>query len=323
MALIPESMHAAYAEAVQQLAQVMADPDGPYGRNPKPGFRRGIDAYKNANFLRALTNAMFGYHDRFGVYPDMVHPKGFNEFIFRHKFFGSIKIPETGNKLRTGQFIPEALRSRLRCPPLIWHADTPQLPRNERIAPGRYYLKANHGSGLFRAIDFPLAASDRAALEALAKTWLKQIYGLQDGEWWYASIPRRIMLEADVCDGKPSVSWNVYVIRGQIGCIELFDKNADPMQVTWLDADFNPDALQMDTLERVKDPVMPADPELMKTAALAIAAPYDFARVDFFIGADGVLYLGEVTFSPSNALSRRPAAMEQRLGALFQGRPTQ
>ena len=323
MALIPEPMQPAYAEAVRQLALVMADPEGPYGRNAKPGFRRGIDAYNSANFLRALTNAMFGYHDRFGVYPDMVDPKGFNEIIFRHKFFGSIKVPETGNKMLTGRFIPEALRDRLHCPPLIWYSDTPQLPRNDRIAPGRYYLKANHGSGLFKAITYPLTDEQRADLEAEGRNWLKQVYGLQDGEWWYASIPRRLMLEADVCDGKPSVSWNVYVINGQIGCIELFDKNADPMQVTWLDADFRPDELQMDALERIKDPLMPADPEFMKTAALAIAAPYAFARVDFFIGADGALYLGEITFSPSNALSRRPAAMEQRLGALFRHNPAQ
>ena len=323
MALIPESMHAAYAEAVRQLALVMADPSGPYGRNAKPGFRRGIDAYKSANFLGALTNAMFGYHDRFGVYPDMVDPKGFNEFIFRHKFFGNIKVPETGNKLLTGRFIPETLRDRLRCPPLIWYSDTAQLPRNERIAPGRYCLKANHGSGLFKAITYPLADGRRAALEAEGRNWLKQIYGLQDGEWWYAAIPRRLKLEADVCDGKPSVSWNVYVIHGRIGCIELFDKNADPMQVTWLDAEFRPDELQMDALARIQDPLLPADPEFMKTAALAIAAPYDFARVDFFVGADGTLYLGEITFSPSNALSRRPAAMEQRLGALFRHNPAQ
>jgi D-alanine-D-alanine ligase-like ATP-grasp enzyme len=88
-----------------------------------------------------------------------------------------------------------------------------------------------------------------------------------------------------------------------------------------LDADFRPDSLQMDALARVKDPVLPADPEFMKSAALAIAAPYDFARVDFFVGADGTLYLGEITFSPSNALSRRPAAMEQRLGALLRFDP--
>ena len=321
MALIPELMHAAHAEAVRQLAAVMADPQGPFFRHPKPGHRRGIDAYKSTNLIRALTNAMFGFHDRFGVYPDMLAPKTFNEKIFRHKFFGNIKVPETGNKLLTERFIPESLRGQLRCPPLIWHADTPRLPRNERIAPGRYYLKANHGSGLFRAITYPLTGHERATLETLAQDWLGQVYGISDGEWWYASIPRRLMLEADVCDGQPSVSWNVYVMNGRIGCIELFDKNAEPMQVTWLDADFQPDPIQMDALARVNDPVLPADPEFMKTAALAIAAPYDFARVDFFVGAEGTLYLGEITFSPSNALSRRPAAMEQRMGALLQFNP--
>ena len=319
--MIPEAMQPAHAEAVRQLAAVMAEPDGPFSRDPKPGHRRGIDAYKSTNLIRALTNAMFGYHDRFGIYPDMVAPKTFNEKIFRFKFFGNIKVPETGNKLLTERFIPEALRDRLRCPPLIWHSDSLPLPRNDRIAPGRYYLKANHGSGLFKAIRYPLDDAERPALAARAQQWLGQIYGIHDGEWWYAGIPRRLMLEADVCDGQPSVSWNVYVMNGRIGCIELFDKNAEPMQVTWLDADFRPDSLQMDALVRVKDPVLPADPEFMKQAALAIAAPYDFARVDFFVGADGTLYLGEITFSPSNALSRRPAAMEQRLGALLRFDP--
>ena len=99
--------------------------------------------------------------------------------------------------------------------------------------------------------------------------------------------------------------------------VELFDKNVQPLQMTWLDARLQPMAVQMDGVERIAAPRMPADPGGLLAAALAIAAPFPFARVDFFIGADGAAYLGELTFSPSNAMGRRPADIERRLGDML------
>lgn len=307
----------AFAQAAVQLAGIMAQPDSPYRRLPRPGFKRGIDFYTSRGLLTALANALQAYHAKFGVFPNLIEPKGYNETILRFKFFGELKVPEAGDKLATARFIPEPWRDRIRCPTVVWHSPAPALPANDRIPPGLYYLKSNHGSGMFRKIRYPLAEAERAELQALCKGWLTRDYGVQDGEWWYAAFPRRILLERDVCGDAPPVSWNIHVLGGRIGLVELFDKNVQPLQVTWLDARLQPMAVQMDGVERIAAPRMPADPDGLLAAALAIAAPFPFARVDFFIGADGAAYLGELTFSPSNAMGRRPADIERRLGDML------
>ena len=165
-------------------------------RLPRPGFRRGIDFYRSRGLLAALTNALQAYHAKFGVFPDLVEPKGYNEKILRFKFFGELKVPEAGDKLATARFIPEAWRDRIRRPTVVWHSHAPALPANDRIAPGVYYLKSNHGSGMFRKIRYPLAEAERAELQALCKGWLMRDYGVHDGEWWYAAFPRRVGLAA-------------------------------------------------------------------------------------------------------------------------------
>ncbi|MCC6756760.1 MAG: hypothetical protein IT474_02190 [Arenimonas sp.] len=307
----------AFAQAAAQLARIMAQPDSPFRRLPRPGFRRGIDFYTGRGLLAALANALQAYRAKLGAFPDLAEPRDYNEKILWFKFFGELKVPEAGDKLATARFIPEAWRDRIRCPTVVWHSPAPELPANDRIAPGVYYLKSNHGSGMFRKIRYPLAEAERAELQALCRDWLARDYGLTDGEWWYAAFPRRILLERDVCDGAPPVCWNIHVLGGQIGLVELFDKNAQPLQVTWLDARLRPMAVQMDGVNRIAAPRMPADPDSLLAAASAIAAPFEFARVDFFIGADGTAYLGEVTFSPSNAMSRRPAEIERQLGDML------
>lgn len=304
----------AFAEAAAQLGRIMAEPDSPFRRPPRPGFKRGIDFYSGRGLLLALANALFAYRAKLGMFPDLAEPRGYNEKILRFKFFGEVKTPEAGDKLATARFIPEDWRGRIRCPEVVWHSTAPELPANDRIAPGVYYLKSNHGSDMFRKIRYPLAEAGRTALQALCRHWLARDFGVSDGEWWYAAFPRRILLERDVCGGAPPVSWNIHVLDGTVGLVELFDKHAQPMQVTWLDERLQPMAIQLDGVDRITAPKMPADPDGLLAAAVAIAAPFPFARVDFFIDADGAAWLGEVTFSPSNAMGRRPAEIERRLG---------
>ena len=307
----------ALAQAAGQLGRIMAQPDSPFLRPPRPGFKRGIDFYTGRGLLTALANALHAYRAKLGLFPDLVEPQGYNERIVWFKFFGELKVPEAGDKLATARFIPDAWRDRIRCPAVVWYSPAPELPANEQIPPGVYYLKSNHGSGMFRKVRYPLAEAERAALQTLCKGWLANDYGIPDGEWWYSAFPRRILLERDVCGDAPPVCWNIHVLNGRIGLVELFDKNAQPLQVTWLDERLQPLALQMDGVDRIAAPRMPADPDDLLAAALAIGAPFDFVRVDFFIGADGAAYLGELTFSPSNGMSRRPAELERRLGSML------
>ena len=51
--------------------------------------------------------------------------------------------------------------------------------------------------------------------------------------------------------------------------------------------------------------------------ASIMSADIEFVRLDFLVGDTGDIYLGEVTFSPGNGLSRRPEGIDEHLGQLW------
>src|SRR5690606_18553919 len=110
---------------------------------------------------------------------------------------------------------------------VAWESHVSTLPANEHVAPGTYYLKANHGSDMFERVNFPISNTQRQALEVKAHGWLKSKFGFNHGEWWYNAFEPKIFLEHSITGNEDSISWNFYVINGRIPLISLFLKRAD------------------------------------------------------------------------------------------------
>ncbi len=294
-----------YCEALKQLWRVRLSADSPWRRQAKAGHLRGIDHYAPVQLTWVVATAMRRYKAKFGHYPNLVQPTSFNEKVMWLKFFGELKVPESGNKLATEFFIPASLQTQLTCPPLVWQSDKARLPGNDELPPGVYYLKASHGSRMFQRLTYPLAPERRAELEAVAATWLTRRYGLDNGEWWYNVFEPRLLLERSVTGEADSISWNFYVLNGQVPMVGLFLKTAEGQEhSTWLDAQFRKLPWQS-TLPPVPDyEITPRQQEMLRMA-IEIARPLSAVRVDFLIGEDEKIYLCELTFSPGNAMSRR------------------
>jgi hypothetical protein len=304
----------------RQIHALKERPDSPFAKSPRQGYLRGIDFYDEPELLRVMALAMAQFRKVHGVFPDLLNPRGFNEKIVWTKFFAEIKIPESGNKLLTSSFIPDDLKNALTCPPIHWHSPVPRLPLNHELAPGYYYMKASHGSGMFKRIRYPLADPERPHLERLCKKWLNTPYGLRNGQWWYNVFEKEILLDPDVTGESRSVAHDFFVFGGRVEHITFHRKTAsgadDAQELTRLDADFRPvpAAFQPDR-PPVREEELPDDIKTrLKEYASRIAAPFPFARVDFVLGQDGCLYLLEVTFSPANGHAKRPAELDRWLG---------
>jgi hypothetical protein len=303
----------------RQMESIREAPDSPFMRKPRQGFLRGIDFYEAPDLLRAMTLSMANFRRIHGVIPDLVHPVGFNEKIVWSKFFSEIKVPESGNKLLTGSFIPDGLKSLIGCPPIVWHSREPRLPENDELEPGYYYLKASHGSSMFRRIRYPLPDRERAELERQCARWLSLPYGLKDGEWWYNVFDKEVLLDRDVAGQRRSVAVDVFVFRGNIEYVLLHRKGdagvEEGQELTRLDGDFNP-------VQAALQPKSPAiDPKIvcaearrnMKHFATRIGENFPFVRVDFVLGIESI-HLIEITFSPANAHAKRPPELDRWLG---------
>ena len=307
----------AYVETFKQIVLIKLSNTSPYKKSARTGNLRGIDFYAPLNFYSVLANAMLNYKKTHGVYPNLVKPRGFSEKVFWFKFFGEVKIPETGNKLLTAYFIPENMRHLISCPKIVWHAKQANLPKNDEIPAGSYYLKASHGSNMFKKIQYPLTDQERAVLELTCHQWLAYPYGIETGEWWYNSFEKEILIEKNVSPDDASIAWGFFVFSGEIGFVIMVKKTDTATKVNWLDKNLAMLPYQEDDCVRVGDYQLPSNIEYVKNLCCQIGQSFNFVRIDLLMDANEKYYLGEMTFSPGNAMTLRPAEMEAFLGNLW------
>lgn len=307
----------AYVETYKQLIFIKLSNTSPYKKSARTGYLRGIDFYAPLNFCSVLANAMLNYKKVHGVYPNLVKPQGFSEKLFWFKFFGEVRVPETGNKLLTERFIPEHIRHLISCPQIVWHAKQATLPKNDEIPAGSYYLKASHGSYMFKKIQYPLTDQERVVLELTCHQWLAYPYGIETGEWWYNSFEKEILIEKNVSSEDASIAWGFFVFSGEIGLVSMVKKSVTATEINWLDKNFAMLPYQTGNYERVGDYQLPNNIEYAKNLCRQIGQSFSFVRVDLLMDANENYYLGEMTFSPGNAMTLRPAEMEANLGNLW------
>jgi len=312
----PKPVPPPFAAAAAAIHALASSSRSPFYRRPPPGFQRGIDFYSGFDLLHAMANGMHAFHAAHGHYPDLVEPRSYSEKVFWRKFLALTKVPESGDKLAHGHFIPDPLKATVLLPEVIWRSATPRLPPNAAVAPGWYFLKANHGSRYQERVHFPLDTAKRAELEATAALWLGYAYGFGDGEWWYSLIPRRIFLERSLSAGDPIVTWEFTVVNGVLAGVNAVKRIGEVSHVSWMQPDLTLHPFQDPAEHAIVAPGVPPDYPRLVEIVLEIARPMNFVRVDLHL-AGGAIYLSELTLSPGNALKARPPALDRHLSGLW------
>src|SRR5262249_1686123 len=148
--------------------------------------------------------------------------RGWAEKLFCSKFFMPVRLPTCADKCRNGEWIPGDLRGAVSPHRLVWTSEAAALPENDAVPPGRYWFKANPASRMNRRIAYPVRPEERAELEALGRQWLSHPFGLDLGEWWYATIPRRLLLCVDLSEAAlPPANYNFIVANGILRLIGI------------------------------------------------------------------------------------------------------
>lgn len=310
------------AEADALLARVTAGWPS-LQRPPTPGTRRGIDAYRPDSLRRVFRIALNMTAGFLGAPPELMPPRRFNDHLFAQKFFYEIPLrPNPADKLEARRFLPRALGERVGIPRRwgISRADT--LPPDAAAPPGRYWLKATHGNGMQRQLDWPPSAGDRAELAELLRLWAADRYGLIWGEWWYAKIPPRIYLEEDLgplMAGRDEC--RVIAAAGEPLFWTLSGTLPDGRRhLTFHDDDWRPTGFRNSKFAARPQSEPPEAIEVMREAAREIGSRIGFVRVDFMNAAGPRPYLGEITLCPGNAMVRfEPPEAEDALAARIGG----
>jgi hypothetical protein len=145
---------------------------------------------------------------------------------------------------------------------------------------------------------------------------MRQDYSEFFGEIHYASIPRRILCEELLGNGRPPPDYKLHCFNGEVGGITAcLDRGPggrtrfDYFDVNWKRLDYvNP--------EIRADREIPRPPWLDEiiAAATILSRPFPYVRVDF-MGQDTRFVLNEMTFTPlSNVSSTWTDLAQRRMG---------
>lgn len=175
---------------------------------------------------------------------------------------------------------------------LLWHgADPSQIPFNE--LPERYVVKVTHGSTFNVLVDGKKPVK-RDEVVAKCRKWLKAKFLPCYGEWFYGrsggvepSIVVERFIESDSDCGLDD--YKVFVMNGKaVLTLVCTGRTANAHYEDCFDNDWNLiEGVDMGEERSGKEISKPACYDEMIAAAEKLAAPFNHARVDFYIAGGG------------------------------------
>jgi hypothetical protein len=131
--------------------------------------------------------------------------------------------------------------------------------------------------------------------------WLSTTYGERGGEWHYARMPRRILVEPHLGDhDRWPDDYKLWVFHGRVHFVHWLTARGTPEYGgRYLDRDWQPAgfrSLKYPTLDVM--PPRPASYDTMLWIAEEIGRDFPFVRVDLY-DVDGEVFVGELTFTPT------------------------
>jgi len=297
--------------ALPKFPLSLVHPLGPLFRHLPLSLRRHL------LFLRA-----------FGKWGDFRNPRTFREKAqWRTINDRRPRLSIAQDKLATKEYlrrIAETLNEPLRIPETYWiGTDLRELRALAQKLPSRWVLKPNHSAGRYRLIDVPLEHTQWEELIRTCSRWVERDEEeLVMGHWAYGQARHLLIAEERVGEGAQAPN------DFKVSCFDGTPKYyfwADRSSTPTLYAFFTPEGNQF----RWGDPTETASNamagdlqppqhlrERMMRIASAIADPFDWLRVDFYIDRE-TLWFGELTLYGAGGLYAVDKENNERFGALW------
>ena len=185
------------------------------------------------------------------------------------------------------------------------------LPAARRIA-GPAIVKARHGCRQFSILPHTTTAKEWAHLRRQTLSWEREPYGAWLDEWAYRDVPRGLLAETLIGDGRVlPVDYKIYVFGGQATHVQVHLDRAGQHRWILHDRTWRP------LIAGSEAPPRPRSLPAMLAAAETLSDGRDFVRVDFYEVA-GQPVFGEFCLYPGSGLDPFAADwIDEELGALW------
>ncbi len=239
------------------------------------------------------------FHDRLGYWMDWKNPQTYNEKLQWLKLYNS--RPEYTimvDKVKVKDWVAERIGEEYIIPTLgVWkkaeEVDFNSLPQ-------KFVIKCNHNSGTGMYICKDKSKMDEETVRGGLKKGLQENYILQNREWPYKNVPRRILAEEFIEDQHKEVpdDFKVMCFDGKVQLIELHEgRFTDNHTQAFYDRDWNMTQITQGKYGKVATKLASRPALLGEMIRLSevLAKNIPHVRVDWYI-VNNHLFFGEMTF---------------------------
>ena len=254
------------------------------------------------NIARLLPDKIYlsiKFHDRLGYWMDWKNPQTYNEKLQWLKLY--TRRPEYTimvDKEKVTDWVAERIGEEYIIPTLgVWkkaeEVDFNSLPQ-------KFVIKCNHNSGTGMYICKDKSKMDEEIVHKGLKRGLRENYILQNREWPYKNVPRRILAEQylEEPEKKAPEDYKVMCFDGKVKLIELHEgRFTDNHTQAFYDRDWNMTQITQGKYGKVatKTIARPSLLEEMIKLSEILAKDIPHVRVDWYI-VNNHLFFGEMTF---------------------------
>lgn len=211
------------------------------------------------------------------------------------------------DKIEAKRIVKEALGDELHVAPLVRILDSPKDVLETDIC-GNHLLKASHGCGW----NIDLAeVQDLEKIRTSLHSWNKPYQAQYEPH--YSWVKPRFYIEEKICDkvhgitGK-AITYCIRCIHGKPFVVGVRDGG---FQNSY-DCNWNPvKKLEMPHVEK------PAVLDKMLHIAKVLSKPFEFVRIDLYVGEGDKIFFSEYTFTPSAGFMFYPLKYEKEFGKLW------
>lgn len=268
-----------------------------------------LSAASSPRDLPALLRIHLTYLWRHRRLANLRKPSLFTEMVQLRKLNDrDPRLPIMADKVGMKAIVAERL-GREWVVPMLWSG--PQLTAECRWDTP-IVIKSRHGCN--QTIVLHEGAHGWSTARTRTKAWMKRTYGTWLDEWLYTHIPRGLLIEPFIGQGRElPVDYKIYVFHGQATHIQVHLDRASKHRWILHDTDWRAVSAGEEPAPR------PSALSAMLAAAQELARDFTFARVDFYQPHERPLF-GEMTFYPGSGLdSFSHRAVDRELGRLWLG----
>ena len=253
------------------------------------------------------------YREVFGRDLNLERPQGFSDKLFRRMVLMnrslSTEFTALVDKYLAREYVAKKVGDAY-LTKIYWQGlDPAQIPFDR--LPEECVIKTNHGSGRVIVVNGPI---EQAATVDKLRAWLRENYYWNFREYQYYSIRPRVFIEEYLDDGQDGgpLDYRFWCFGGKAAVIQVDNHRHDIN--SFYDTDWN----RLDLYTR--DSALPANISIpenfaeMHAVATALAADFDFVRVDLY-NVNGRICFGEMTFTPgAGRFKFKPEPWDATLG---------